>query len=68
MQRLLYRKTIKGQNLNRNQERGWTPRDSLDKKKRKIGEINKMVKKLNTEGLMKVIIRQENSGKIWKLE
>jgi hypothetical protein len=27
MQRLLYRKTIKGQNLNRNQERGWTPRD-----------------------------------------
>jgi hypothetical protein len=34
MQRLLYRKTIKGQNLNRNQERGWTPRDSLDKKKK----------------------------------
>jgi hypothetical protein len=27
MQRLLYRKTIKGQNLNRNQEREWTPRD-----------------------------------------
>jgi hypothetical protein len=27
MQRLLYRKTIKGQNLNRNEERGWTPRD-----------------------------------------